>query len=85
MFRVHFFRHFIVRGVKSVVFYQMPTHPAFYAQMINMAKDESKVHSRLIYSAPDVIRMQNVFGTKYTKELLQSEKRFSVILAEACV
>lgn len=82
MFSVHFFRHFIVNGVKSVVFYQMPTSPVFYSQIINMASDESKVHSRLIYSATDVIRMQNVFGSKYTKELLQSEKKFHVIVSE---
>jgi hypothetical protein len=29
-----------------------------------------------------VIRMQNVFGPKYTKELLQSEKKFHVIVSE---
>jgi hypothetical protein len=72
----------MVKGIKSIVFYQMPTNPGFYAQIINMARDESKVHSRLIYSSTDVIRMQNVFGPKYTKELLQSEKKFHVIVSE---
>ncbi|KAI6191331.1 U3 small nucleolar RNA-associated protein 25-like protein [Aphelenchoides bicaudatus] len=80
--RVHFFRHIIVKGVKSVVFYQMPTNPEFYAQMINMTNEEGKIHSQVIYSNTDVIRMQNVFGPKYTKELFQSEKKFHALISE---
>lgn len=60
----------------------MPTNPTFYAQFINMTQDEGKIHSRLVYSHMDVIRLQNVFGPKYTKELLQSEKKFHVIVSE---
>jgi hypothetical protein len=82
IFRVYFFRHFLVKGVKSVVFYQAPSNPSFYTQFINMANDESKVHNRLIYSQMDVIRIQNIFGPKYAKELLESEKKFHVIVSE---
>lgn len=71
-----------MKGVKSIVFYQAPSNPSFYAQIINMAKDESKVHSRLVYCQMDVIRIQNVFGPKYAKELLESEKKFHVIVGE---
>lgn len=82
-FSVHFFRSFLVKGVKSIVFYQAPTNPAFYVQIINMAIGEStKVHSRLLYSSVDVIRLQNVFGPRQAKELLQSEKSFHLIVSE---
>jgi hypothetical protein len=82
MFRCHYFRHFVVTGVKSVVFYQMPANPAFYSDIINMIKNEDKPYSRLIYSTIDVLRLQNVFGPKHTKELMQSEKKFHALVSE---
>ncbi|KAI6243865.1 U3 small nucleolar RNA-associated protein 25-like protein [Aphelenchoides fujianensis] len=80
--RCQFFRHFAVRGIRSLLFYQMPTNPAFYADVINMITEEPKVHSRLIYSKFDVLRLQNVFGPAQVKELLRSEQSFHALVSE---
>ncbi|KAI6173865.1 U3 small nucleolar RNA-associated protein 25-like protein [Aphelenchoides besseyi] len=80
--RCQFFRHFAVRGVRSLVFYQMPINPAFYTDIINMVTEEAKIHSRLIYSKYDALRLQNVFGPAQAKELLRSEQNFHALISE---
>ncbi|KAI6205758.1 U3 small nucleolar RNA-associated protein 25-like protein [Aphelenchoides besseyi] len=80
--RCQFFRHFAVRGVRSLVFYQMPFNPAFYTDIINMVTEEVKIHSRLIYSKYDALRLQNVFGPAQAKELLRSEQNFHALISE---
>lgn len=80
--RCHFFRHFLVGGVKAVVFYQVPAVPRFYVDVLNMAQPEGTLHATLLFSKTDVLRMQNVFGLQQTRELLSSPKKFHALIGE---
>lgn len=34
--RLHFYRRFTIKGIRHIVFYQLPSYPHFYAELINL-------------------------------------------------
>ncbi|KAH7719889.1 Protein Y41C4A.9 [Aphelenchoides avenae] len=80
--RFHFFRRYHVRGIKSLVFYQMPVNAHFYTELINMTVPEGKLYSRLLFCKYDLLRLQNVFGAKEGKQLVTSPKKFHALVGE---
>lgn len=81
-FRFHFFRRYHIRGIKSLVFYQLPVNAHFYTELINMSVPEGKLHSRLLFSKFDLLRLQNVFGVIEAKQLATSPKKFHALVSE---
>ncbi|CAD5229350.1 unnamed protein product [Bursaphelenchus okinawaensis] len=80
--RCQFFRHFFVKGVKAVIFYQLPIVPRLYYDTINMTKGDGTLSTSLIFSKSDVLRLQNVFGMQQAKELILSQKKFHALVSE---
>ncbi|XP_053614063.1 U3 small nucleolar RNA-associated protein 25 homolog [Plodia interpunctella] len=37
--RVHFFRRFRIKGIRHIIFYQLPTYPHFYSEMCNLMQE----------------------------------------------
>lgn len=71
-----------MRGIKSLVFYQMPVNAHFYTELINMTVPEGKLYSRLLFCKYDLLRLQNVFGAKEGKQLVTSPKKFHALVGE---
>ncbi|XP_067681153.1 U3 small nucleolar RNA-associated protein 25 homolog isoform X2 [Haliotis asinina] len=78
--RLHFYRRFRIRGIKHIVFYDLPTYPHFYTEMCNMIKDpkrgiENKAATcTTIYSKYDAQKLAEVVGADRTAIMLNSEK-----------
>ncbi|XP_046351320.2 U3 small nucleolar RNA-associated protein 25 homolog isoform X2 [Haliotis rufescens] len=78
--RLHFYRRFRVRGIKHIIFYELPTYPHFYTEMCNMIKDpkrgiENKAATcTTIYSKYDAQKLAEVVGAERTAIMLNSEK-----------
>uniref|UniRef100_A0A915ASK5 Digestive organ expansion factor-like protein n=3 Tax=Parascaris univalens TaxID=6257 RepID=A0A915ASK5_PARUN len=79
--RFHFFRRYRIKGIKSLVFYQVPSQPRFYHDLINMVTDMDRVLVRVIHTKFDAIRMANIFGDHTYRCIIKSTKNVLVLLS----
>jgi len=81
--RFYFYYRYKIKGIKSIVFYQLPMFPQFYTEIINTAMlSDSHLRSRVLYCKYDVIRLQNIFGSSIAKDLVNTEKDYHAIVGE---
>uniref|UniRef100_A0AC34R6J8 U3 small nucleolar RNA-associated protein 25 homolog n=1 Tax=Panagrolaimus sp. JU765 TaxID=591449 RepID=A0AC34R6J8_9BILA len=80
--RFHYFKRYTIKGVKSIVFYQLPLNPHFYPELINESSPDNQLESKVIFSKIDLFRLQNIFGTSQAKELIKSDKKLHVLMSE---
>ncbi len=81
--RLHFYRRFVIKGVKSVIIYQLPTHPNFYQEIVEFASmnkqiDDSEETSatslckiNCYYSKWDALRLERIVGSRRAAVLTQ--------------
>lgn len=72
--RFHFYRRFHIKGVRHVLFYQLPTFPSFYPQICNLAMstsqgrkfqgDDSSFSVSTIFCKYDGHRLAGLLGTE---------------------
>lgn len=79
--RFHFFRRYNhIRGIRHIVFYDLPTRPHFYAEICNWVRDlrrplaEDSATCRVLYCKYDILRLRAVVGNERMQKLLLSEK-----------
>uniref|UniRef100_A0A0N5B544 U3 small nucleolar RNA-associated protein 25 n=1 Tax=Strongyloides papillosus TaxID=174720 RepID=A0A0N5B544_STREA len=80
--RFHYYNRYLIKGIKCLVFYQLPLNPHFFAQMINMSELETTLTTKIIFSDIDSIRLSNIYGNSITRQLMTSEKNFHAMLSE---
>lgn len=81
----YFYYRYNIKGINSIVFYQLPFNPQFYYEVINLAKpkeDTSFVQTKILYNKFDIVRLQNIFGYSKSNDLLNSSKNIHSIIAE---
>lgn len=70
--RLHHFRRYEIKGVKSVIFYKPPSNPEFYNEIIryigkSVFLDKADINIstvKCIYSKMDALALENIVGTK---------------------
>lgn len=70
--RLHHFRRYEIKGVKSVIFYQPPTNPEFYSEVVRFIGKSAFLGNtdlnistvRCIYSKLDGFSLERIVGTK---------------------
>jgi len=79
--RFHFFRRYNhIRGVRHMLFYDLPNRPHFYAEICNWIRDlrrplaEDSATCRVLYCKYDILRLRAVLGNERMQKLLLSEK-----------
>jgi len=79
--RFHFFRRYNqIRGIRHMVFYDLPNRPHFYAEICNWIRDlrrplaEDSATCRVLYCKYDILRLRAVLGNERIQKLLLSEK-----------
>jgi len=82
--RFHFYYRYKIKGIRTILFYQLPVNPHFFAELINMSQldDGESLQSKTLYSRSDLIRMQNIYGTNTARELVKSAKQFHALIGE---
>jgi len=73
--RFHFFRRRKIRGIKRIIFYQIPTFPIFYTELVNVVSkknQEDKTSILSLYSKYDSPQLAAIVGTKYAVRLINS-------------
>ncbi|CAB3401459.1 unnamed protein product [Caenorhabditis bovis] len=82
--RWYFFNRRQLTGVHRVVFYQLPSHPLFYSEFINMSEADTsqRLLAVLLVCKYDRIRMENTFGTEMTAAILNNKMSVQAIVSE---
>ncbi|XP_062537994.1 U3 small nucleolar RNA-associated protein 25 homolog [Armigeres subalbatus] len=82
--RSHFFRRPRIKGIRHLVFYQPPTYPQFYAEMINLMANEyqnrkdgvdaSAMTVTVLYTKYDLLRLAAIIGSEQASKISASPK-----------
>ncbi|RUP44070.1 hypothetical protein BC936DRAFT_149979 [Jimgerdemannia flammicorona] len=76
--RFHFFRRYNIRGAHHMVFYALPDHPRFYAEIVNFltlrgtgvsAAEESTFSCSALFSKYDVLKLERIVGTERARKM----------------
>jgi U3 small nucleolar RNA-associated protein 25 len=92
--RFHFYRRYLLRGAKTIVWYQPPDHAQFYAEFLrtpflpsakaesetDVEIDEGEVSCGTLFNRFDALRMERVVGTENWRKMTGSgEARFEFV------
>ncbi|XP_007890663.1 U3 small nucleolar RNA-associated protein 25 homolog [Callorhinchus milii] len=77
--RFHFYKRYTIRGIRHLIFYELPTYPQFYSEVCNMLKaensgDEAAWTCTVLYSKYDAQKLTSVVGVERAAQMLQSKK-----------
>eukprot|EP00842_Homolaphlyctis_polyrhiza_P003553 jgi/Hompol1/4199/HPOL_003563-RA len=73
--RFYFFRRNKLKGVRHVVFYQVPVNPGFYAEILNLLDTSAgDVTCSTLFSAFDKLALERVVGSKRVDRMIKSQK-----------
>ncbi len=84
--RVHFYRRFAVKGIRHLVFYQLPQHPHFFAELCNMLqssdrKGKANMSVTVLYTKYDAQRLAAVVGSSRARIMVSGEKSVHMFVA----
>ncbi|NP_001090572.1 UTP25, small subunit processor component S homeolog [Xenopus laevis] len=77
--RFHFYKRYTLKGIRNLIFYELPTYPHFYSDVCNMMKawhrgEEATWTCTVLYSKYDAQRLAAVVGAERAAQMLQSKK-----------
>ncbi|NWS89294.1 DIEXF factor, partial [Toxostoma redivivum] len=77
--RFHFYKRYTIKGIRNLIFYELPTYSHFYSEICNMLKArDSGVDATwtctVLYSKYDAQKLAAVVGIDRTAQMLQSKK-----------
>ncbi|KAL2306006.1 hypothetical protein Nmel_003905 [Mimus melanotis] len=77
--RFHFYKRYTIKGIRNLIFYELPTYSHFYSEICNMLKArDSGVDPTwtctVLYSKYDAQKLAAVVGIDRTAQMLQSKK-----------
>ncbi|NWX85788.1 DIEXF factor, partial [Nothoprocta pentlandii] len=83
--RFHFYKRYTIKGIKNLIFYELPTYPHFYSEICNMMKaTDSGVDATwtctVLYSKYDAQKLAAVVGIDRTAQMLQSKKNVHLFI-----
>ncbi|KAJ8973519.1 hypothetical protein NQ317_014244 [Molorchus minor] len=87
--RFHFFNRKQIKGIRHIVFYQLPCFPHFYFEMCNLMQaanmnkkigNVSNMSITVIYSKYDVHQLSAIVGTERSSKMIQSERKVHMMV-----
>ncbi|KAM6165131.1 U3 small nucleolar RNA-associated protein 25 homolog [Erethizon dorsatum] len=77
--RFHFYKRYTIRGIRNLIFYELPTYPHFYSDICNMLRatsrgEEATWTCTVLYAKYDAQRLAAVVGVERAAQMLQSKK-----------
>jgi len=80
--RFHFYNRIFVRGIKHLVFYQLPANAHFYGELVNFMSPPTVSSSSLshmsvtvLFSRFDALRLAAVVGSQRTGDMIKETKK----------
>ncbi|XP_044765300.1 U3 small nucleolar RNA-associated protein 25 homolog isoform X2 [Coccinella septempunctata] len=87
--RYHFYNRIILKGIRHIVFYDLPNYPHYYSEMCNMMNNENLLKSKrclsnftvsAIYTQADYLKLIPIVGSKKAKSMFASERNLHRIM-----
>ncbi|CAB9498393.1 Digestive organ expansion factor homolog [Seminavis robusta] len=85
--RAHFFLRHKIKGIRNLIFFGLPEHPEFYADMVNVINEGSENFSGdgdeaedtnngsiALFTRYDAHALERIVGTKQSSRMLKGEK-----------
>ncbi|XP_064489591.1 U3 small nucleolar RNA-associated protein 25 homolog [Ornithodoros turicata] len=80
--RFHFYRRYRIKGVRHLVFYELPTYPHFYPELCNLlhptlqrrAAPDATFQCTVLFCKQDALQLGAVLGTERAAKLLYSQQ-----------
>ncbi|XP_069787269.1 U3 small nucleolar RNA-associated protein 25 homolog [Narcine bancroftii] len=77
--RFHFYKRYTIKGIRHLIFYELPTYPHFYSDICNMLKaenrgDEASWTCTVLYSKYDAQKLIPVVGVERAAHMMKSNK-----------
>ena len=84
--RCHFFKRHAIRGARHLIFFGIPEHPDFYADMVNGVESGGEGGSErdvgtepksclVLFTKYEAFALEGVVGTDHMKHMVKSEKK----------
>ncbi|XP_070329979.1 U3 small nucleolar RNA-associated protein 25 homolog [Odocoileus virginianus] len=83
--RFHFYKRYTIKGIRNLIFYELPTYPHFYSDVCNMLRamsrgEEAAWTCTVLYSKYDAQRLAAVVGVERAAQMLQSKKNVHLFI-----
>nr|XP_021532993.1 digestive organ expansion factor homolog [Aotus nancymaae] len=83
--RFHFYKRYTIKGIRNLIFYELPTYPHFYSEVCNMLRatnrgEEATWTCTVLYSKYDAQRLAAVAGVERAAQMLQSKKNVHLFI-----
>ena len=79
--RAHFYRRYAIKGIRHLIFYQLPQTPNFFSELCNLMQFQNKkggsdgnMSCTVLYCKYDVHRVSPVVATERAKTMLSASK-----------
>ncbi|NXN08071.1 DIEXF factor, partial [Indicator maculatus] len=77
--RFHFYKRYMIKGIRNLIFYELPTYSHFYSEICNMMKAtdngvDATWTCTVLYSKYDAQKLAAVVGIERAAQMLQSKK-----------
>jgi U3 small nucleolar RNA-associated protein 25 len=71
--RAHFFRRYMIKGARHLLFYQPPLFE-FYAELVNLMEPTQDASCSLLFSIFDQLALERIVGSQKLSKILKSKK-----------
>lgn len=83
--RFHFYKRYTIKGIRNLIFYELPTYPHFYSEVCNMLRatsrgEEATWTCTVLYSKYDAQRLAAVVGVERAAQMLRSPKNVHLFI-----
>ncbi|XP_066117544.1 U3 small nucleolar RNA-associated protein 25 homolog isoform X2 [Saccopteryx bilineata] len=83
--RFHFYKRYTIKGIRNLIFYELPTYPHFYSEVCNMLRatttgEEAAWTCTVLYSKYDAQPLAAVVGVERAAQMLQSKKNVHLFI-----
>merc|ERR1719412_1095682 len=81
--RAHFYKRYAIKGIRHLIFYQIPIYPKIFAEICNLMQasyqnrkggSDGNMSCTVLYNKYDIQRLSAVVGTEKAKLMVQSDK-----------
>jgi U3 small nucleolar RNA-associated protein 25 len=84
--RFHFFHRFRLKGIRHLVFYQLPTYPEFYSEIVNFIDEGhnpelSSPTCHVLYTKFDQQSLSRVVGSARSRHMVEAGERVHMLVS----
>ncbi|CAG8574404.1 5657_t:CDS:10 [Ambispora leptoticha] len=89
--RLHFFRRYQIRGVQHIVFYDLPDHPHFYSELLNLLSitvedstsksmsSDNLFSCQVLFTKYDHLKLERIVGSSRVNKMLNVNKNIFIL------